>query len=84
MRPCVIITAIHESSKTALNKSCLAPSNTLEYVPDCRDAIEQNSKVLDGLANYTVEHFSFEEKNFAKFHYAGAAAHKSEHDAFGK
>lgn len=60
----------------------------IRLINDLNDAMlkgkskEVTSKILDGLANYTVEHFGFEERNFAKFHYAGAAAHKSEHDAF--
>jgi hemerythrin-like metal-binding protein len=36
--------------------------------------------VLRKLANYTVEHFQREEKMFAETHYAGAAAHKREHE----
>jgi len=43
---------------------------------------EITSDVLKRLADYTVEHFGFEEKNFTKFHYAEATSHKEQHDAF--
>jgi hemerythrin len=38
--------------------------------------------VLSGLGDYTVYHFSAEEKRFAEFAYPNAAAHKAEHDDF--
>jgi hemerythrin-like metal-binding protein len=38
------------------------------------------SKVLGELINYTVYHFSFEEKLFDKHGYPETAAHKSEHE----
>lgn len=36
--------------------------------------------ILRRLANYTVEHFEREEKLFAETNYAGAGAHKREHE----
>jgi hemerythrin len=38
--------------------------------------------VLSGLAEYTVYHFEAEEKEFDKFGYAAAQAHKAEHADF--
>ncbi|PIR18512.1 MAG: hemerythrin [Elusimicrobia bacterium CG11_big_fil_rev_8_21_14_0_20_64_6] len=38
--------------------------------------------ILDGLVEYTQEHFLREEKLFAHTNYRDAAAHKLEHDAF--
>jgi len=38
--------------------------------------------ILDGLTNYTVSHFSVEEKYFDQFQYNGTAAHKLEHQNF--
>lgn len=38
-------------------------------------------KTLDGLIQYTVYHFSYEEKLFAQTGYADAARHKAEHEA---
>ena len=40
------------------------------------------SKVLKGLTDYTVYHFSFEEKFMRKYGYVGADAHKLAHDGF--
>jgi len=42
------------------------------------------SNIIGGLASYTVSHFGNEEKYFARFGYAGAIAHKGEHDRFVK
>jgi hemerythrin len=40
------------------------------------------SEILKELANYTVEHFSTEEKYFKQFNYPDAAAHIAEHKKF--
>ncbi len=37
-------------------------------------------KTLDGLINYTVTHFKYEEKLFAETGYAAAAQHTKEHE----
>lgn len=39
-------------------------------------------KILDELAAYTVNHFSFEEKYMQEFKYIGYMGHKKEHDLF--
>lgn len=43
---------------------------------------EAISKLIDGMANYTVTHFQTEEKYFDKFNYPETAAHKKEHADF--
>lgn len=44
------------------------------------DAPAVTSKVLDGLASYTVSHFAAEEALMKRYNYPGFAAHKAEHD----
>jgi hemerythrin-like metal-binding protein len=43
-----------------------------------RDAVGQ---ILDGLINYTIEHFDREERYFAQTGYPGAAEHKAKHES---
>ena len=38
--------------------------------------------ILEGLVDYTVNHFVLEEELFARFGYQENAAHKAEHDGF--
>jgi len=38
--------------------------------------------LLDGLANYTIQHFALEERYFDEFGYENAEAHKKEHSCF--
>lgn len=60
----------------------------VDYMNDLNDAMlsgkgkEVMSKVINSLASYTVEHFSCEEKYFARFGYPETVAHKEEHDLF--
>jgi len=52
---------------------------------EARKKGESNEKLgerLDFLANYTVEHFYYEEKFMIEFNYPGYAAHKNLHDDF--
>ncbi len=44
-----------------------------------KDALE---KIIGELMNYTINHFSFEEKYFAQYSFPGEAAHKKEHKNF--
>jgi hemerythrin len=39
-------------------------------------------KILDELAEYTVTHFTYEEKYMLEFKFVGYMGHKKEHDAF--
>lgn len=39
-------------------------------------------KILEGLVNYSMNHFIVEEELFQRFDYPHAAAHKKEHDDF--
>jgi len=47
-----------------------------------RRSTEIMKNLLKGLADYTVYHFSTEEKYFDKFGYPDAENHKLQHDAF--
>jgi hemerythrin-like metal-binding protein len=38
------------------------------------------NKILDGLVDYTIVHFAYEEKLFAATDYSGAIEHKKQHD----
>ena len=59
----------------------------VNMVNDFHDAIVENRSqeamgpLLDGLANYTVEHFATEERYFKQFNYPDAANHIKEHEA---
>jgi hemerythrin-like metal-binding protein len=44
------------------------------------DATAEASKVLDGLASYTMSHFAAEEALMRRYNYPGYAQHKTEHD----
>ena len=60
----------------------------IDMVNELHDAMRQmKSKeviepILDRLTNYTLTHFSTEEKYMTKFNYAGYDAHKAEHESF--
>ena len=41
-------------------------------------------RILGGLVQYTASHFAHEERMFATYGYADAAAHKAEHDKLAK
>ena len=43
---------------------------------------EEIARLLDGLMDYTTNHFIAEEELFQRLDYPEAAAHKSEHDHF--
>lgn len=57
-------------------------------INDLNDAMGQGKgkdvvgPLLSKLTSYTVDHFAFEEKQFAKYGYPDAFAHKREHRAF--
>jgi hemerythrin len=40
------------------------------------------AEILEGLVDYTMNHFVLEEELFERFGYPETAAHKAEHDAF--
>lgn len=42
-------------------------------------AAEKVAEVLEGLIQYTAQHFAYEEELFAKYAYAETAAHVAEH-----
>lgn len=57
-------------------------------INDLFDAMSQKKSreilgsIINGLTDYTVTHFSFEETQFDKFKYAGTFSHKKEHKDF--
>ncbi|MCP3943643.1 MAG: hemerythrin family protein [Desulfobacteraceae bacterium] len=56
--------------------------NDLHDAMKIRKAKEVLGKIIDELLDYTVTHFSVEEKYFAQFNYPETASHKKEHTAF--
>lgn len=56
--------------------------NELESAAVQGKAKEALGQALDGLIDYTKEHFKTEEQLFAKHGYPEAAEHKGQHDAF--
>ena len=58
--------------------------NDLNEAMSQRKGKEAAGKVIDGLVNYTVEHFAFEEKIFARTNYPLRGAHVAEHVNFVK
>ncbi len=62
----------------------------IDMVNELNDAMKQGKgkdvigKIIDGLASYTVTHFSTEEKYFDQFGYPDTKNHKKEHATFVK
>ncbi len=62
----------------------------ISMINELNDAMKQGKgndvlgKIINELINYTVFHFSTEEKYFDQFGYPGKASHKNEHAAFVK
>ena len=59
----------------------------MNYINDLHDAAllddrEKVSDVLNGLINYTVSHFAFEEDMLAQHNYPLISAHKKVHESF--
>lgn len=59
-----------------------------ELVNELLDAMQKQKaqdiilKIINGLADYAVDHFKFEEKYFQQFNYPQTAEHVKEHEAF--
>lgn len=57
----------------------------VKYINDLDDAIQSNQgepalkKIINGLVDYTILHFDFEEHQLEKSNYPDLAAHKAEH-----
>ena len=64
------------------HKKLIAFVNELHDAMRQRKAKEVIERLLGELAEYTVYHFSTEERAFDKYAYAGAAAHKRTHADF--
>lgn len=44
--------------------------------------VEKLSQIIEGLKNYSQQHFTYEEMLFQKYSYTQAREHKKEHDLF--
>ena len=58
--------------------------NELHDAMRARKTLKVLGKIIDDLIEYTVIHFSFEEKYFAQFRYYKILSHKNEHKDFVK
>ena len=56
--------------------------NELHDAMRARKTLKILGKIIDDLIDYTVIHFSFEEKYFAEFRYYKTLSHKNEHKNF--
>ena len=56
--------------------------NELHDAMRARKTVEVLGKIINDLVDYTVIHFSFEEKYFAQFKYPRTLSHKKEHKYF--
>lgn len=60
----------------------------IDLINELHDAMKSGKgkdvmqEILNGLADYTVYHFTTEENHFAEFHYEKAIEHKAEHKNF--
>ena len=60
----------------------------IDLINDLNDAMRERTAkealggIIENLTDYTVRHFSTEEKYFDKFGYPETAAHKKEHNGF--
>ncbi len=64
------------------HKELVAMLNELHSAMMERKGSEVLGKIIDGLADYTIYHFSTEEDFFDQFNYPDAAIHKQQHAAF--
>jgi len=62
------------------HKKLVAMVNELHDASQQGKAADVLGKTLDGLVDYTKNHFAYEEKLFTETGYADAATHKAEHD----
>lgn len=72
------------TSVDAQHKKLVAMLNELFDAMSSERGQEVVIKTLDGLINYTVTHFAYEEQLFARTGYPEAAAHKKQHDELTK
>lgn len=68
----------------AQHQKLIGMLNELQDAMLAGKANDHIGKILDGLVQYTVTHFAYEEKLFAQHGYKDAAAHKAEHDKLTK
>ena len=64
----------------AQHKKLLAMANELYDAMKAGHGKELLNKTLDGLINYTVTHFNYEEKLFGQTAYPDAGPHKKQHE----
>lgn len=64
----------------AQHKKLVAMANELFDAMKAGKGKDTLNKTLDGLIDYTVNHFDYEERLFAQTAYLGAAPHKKEHE----
>ena len=75
----VDISAVDQQHKKLIN--IINELHDAMKIGKAKDVME---KVIKELVDYTVEHFSIEEKKMQEFHYVDYVQHKSEHDQFVK
>jgi hemerythrin len=66
------------------HKKLVAMANELYDAMKAGHGKDVLNKTLDGLINYTVTHFKYEEKLFAQTGYAASAPHLKEHEELTK
>jgi len=64
------------------HKKLIELINDLHNAMKERKAKEIMSKIIDGLTEYSIVHFSKEEKYFDDFKYTNSFSHKREHQSF--
>ncbi|MGE0108312.1 MAG: bacteriohemerythrin [Bdellovibrionales bacterium] len=74
--------SVHVQSIDAQHKKLISYINELYDSMIAQETKEKLGGILDELASYTEEHFSFEEKYFEEFNYLGKFSHMVEHKAF--
>ena len=72
------------SSIDAEHKKLISMVNELNHLVLVADRTAASGKILAGLVDYTVNHFSNEEKLMTAHGYPGYARHKSEHEKLTK
>lgn len=74
--------SVHVEEIDLQHQQLVAMLNDLHSAMIERRGSEVLEKILDGLADYTVYHFSTEEDFFDRYNYPDAAIHKQQHAAF--
>ncbi len=64
------------------HKQLIKMINDLNDAMKARKGSEVLGKIITGLVDYAIQHFTLEEKYFEKFGYSAAVTHKMEHEKF--